>query len=136
MLVNQPYLNLEDIMKKIFLLFTLLMFAAGGSCFAAALSTDTITSATGLQVYGGVDAADAAGTTSVLLGKMSKGVNFRCNYSTTGYAAATKHSNGTKAYGSAYDSTAIYFQDVGLNGVIPALSSVGNGSFSDGWTSM
>ena len=123
-------------MKKIFILLALITFAASSSCFAAALGVDTITTTPGLQIYGGVNAADAAGTTSVLLGKMSKGVNFRCNYSVTGYAAATKHTNGTKAYGSAYDSTAIYFQDVGLAGTVPSLSSVGNGSFGAAWTAM
>jgi hypothetical protein len=123
-------------MKKIFLLLTVLIFAVSSSCFAAALAVNTITPTSGLQVYGGVDATDAGGTTSVLLGKMSKGVNFRCNYSTIGYAAATKHGNGTKAYGSAYDSTAIFFQDVGLTGTIPDLSSVGNGSFGAAWTAM
>jgi len=123
-------------MKKIFLLLTLITFAASTSCFAAALAADAITPATGLQIYGGVNATDAAGSTSVLLGKMSKGVNFRCNYSATGYAAATKHTSGTKSYGSAFDSTAIYFQDVGLAGTVPSLSSVGNGSFGAAWTAM
>ena len=123
-------------MKKTFILLTLLMFAASGSCFAAALNTNVSTTAPGLQVYGGVNAADAAGTTSVLLGKMSKGVNFRCAYSVTGYAASTKHTSGTKAYGSAFDSTAIYFQDVGLAGTVPSLDSVGNGSFGAAWTAM
>lgn len=123
-------------MKKIIVLLVLALFAICGTSFAAELGQDTVTSATGLQIYGGVNAADAAGGTSVLLGKMSKGVNFRAQYATSGYAIGTKHVSGTKSYGTAHDSTAIYFQDVGQAGAIPSLTAADNTSFGTAWTSM
>lgn len=123
-------------MKKILMLATLFTFVFAGSSFAALTSLAVNTaSGSGYQIYGGVDAADATSTSAVLLGKMSKGVSFTHNSNAGGYAAATKHSSGSKVYGTAHDSTAIYFQDVGT-GAIPELSAVGNSSFGDAWTSM
>ncbi len=124
-------------MKKIALLLAIMMFAACGSALAAgtALATNTITSTDGLQIYGGVDATDAARSDGVLLGKMSKGVYFRSAYGSTGFAAATKHTSGTKAYGTAYNSTAIRFSDIGT-AAIPSLGSADNGAFGSTWTSM
>jgi uncharacterized protein YcnI len=124
-------------MKKIVTLSMLFLMALSGQAFAEALADDTATTTDGLQIYGGVDAADAAANTSVLLGKMSKGVNFKHNSATTGFAAATKHISGSKTYGTAHNSTAIYFQDVGTGGAIPALSDANNDSFGGGgWTTM
>lgn len=128
-------------MKKILALALLFTFAACNVSFAAgtALPTNTITTNTGSQIYGGINQADADRDDAVLLGKMSKGVHFRCAFDGTaglGYSAATKHNSGSKAYGTAHDSTAIYFQDIGTAG-IPSLSAASNQAF-DGtaWTTM
>ncbi|OGR31003.1 MAG: hypothetical protein A2091_06575 [Desulfuromonadales bacterium GWD2_61_12] len=127
-------------MKKILVLSALLIFVTCNLSFAAALGsagTAAVTSTSGLQIYGGITATDAAGTASVLLGKMSKGVNFGANYTTTAYSLMTKHTSGTKAYGTAYNSTAIYFKEIGLTAIVAGdLPSEDQDSFSTGWTSM
>ena len=124
-------------MKKVTILIAVLILAASSSAFAVgtALVEDTITGTDGSSIYGGVDAADAARTDGVLLGKMSKGVNFRCNFDILGFAAATKHLSGSKAYGTAHNSTAIRFSDVGT-GAIPSLAFPDNGAFGATWTAM
>ena len=129
-------------MKKILALALLLTFAVCNVSFAdgTGLAADAITTNTGSMIYGGNDAADAARSDAVLLGKMSKGVHFRCNFDATdglGYAAATKHTSGSKAYGTAHDSTAIYFQDIGTAD-IPSVTSTtpGNDAFGTAWTTM
>ena len=124
-------------MKKIAFLIAIMLCATCSSALAAgaALASDAVTSTDGLQIYGGVDATDAARTDGVLLGKMSKGVNFRANYDNQGFAAATKHVSGTKAYGTAFNSTAIRFADIGTAD-IPSLSAADNGAFGNTWTNM
>jgi len=121
-------------MKKVLAFTAFIMFVTCGSGFAAALGQDTDCTA-GYSIYGGVDAAQAADP-GVLLGKMSKGVVFRAQYDDGGYAAGTKHGSGTKAYGTAHDSTAIYFQEVGQDGTIPSLDAADNTSFESNWTAM
>lgn len=124
-------------MKKIVVLSMLFLLAISGSAFAAALAAGA-DSAEGLSIFGGVDAADAAATSSVLLGKLSKGVIFQHNSEVTGYAIITKHTSGTKLYGTAHDSTAIRFKDVGVGAATgESLSTAGVGAFADGgWTTM
>ena len=94
-------------MKNIFVLAALLLtfvpncFAATGPVAAGNLDfTDT-----GLTLQGG---DTATGTTSVRIGKMSTGVSIAWFTSAGGYAIATQHKSGTKAYGTSYDSTSIF----------------------------
>jgi hypothetical protein len=131
-------------MKKIFALTILVAFLTCGVSLAAtptALTDNTVTGTPGLSIYGGVDAADAASDSAVLLGKMSKGVFFVGNVDTAvplgqGYAIATKHSSGSKQYGTAHDSTAIYFLDVGTT-ALGSLSAEDNTAFTaNSWTAM
>ncbi|MDG5469513.1 hypothetical protein P9J64_14375 [Deltaproteobacteria bacterium IMCC39524] len=127
-------------MKKIVFLTMVMILAVSGYAFAdgAALASNTVTTTDGMQIYGGVDAADAARTNGVLLGKMSKGVSFRSAYLVGGFSAATYHMSGSKSYGTAHNSTAIFFQDIGDQAAAGAwsLSSADNGAFGDAWTSM
>jgi hypothetical protein len=51
------------------------------------------------------------------------------------YAISTKHVSGSKAYGSASDSTAIYFQDTGSS-ALGTLTADTNSAFGAAWTSM
>lgn len=92
-------------MKKIIAITALVLFASVGIGFAATIGPTTA----GYSLYGGVVAADVAGTNGVLLGKSSKGVQFAANYVTTGYAIVSKHTSGSKGYGTSADSTAVYF---------------------------
>lgn len=94
-------------MKKILVLTTVLAFAAT-NCFAlasGATGTMTLTSDTGLELHG--DPATATADTA-LIGRMSTGVGVAWITNTAGYTLVTQHKSGTKAYGSSYDSTALY----------------------------
>jgi hypothetical protein len=141
--IYQHKLYVEDMMKKIFALMILVSFLTCGVSLAAptALNDNTVTTDSGWSIWGGVDGADAASDSAVLLGKMSKGVFFVGNVDTAvplgqGYAIATKHGSGSKQYGTAHDSTAIYFLDVGTTD-LGTLSDEDNKAFVDNsWTAM
>jgi hypothetical protein len=114
-------------MKKTIALVSLfLVFAV--PAFATELTIDTSKAGYVLQ------ATTPASTT---IAKLSKGVVIGSQYTGTGYAIDTYHLQGTKLYGTAYDSTAIYFKDVGANATVVApTSSVTSEAFGTGWTSM
>ncbi|TWJ19385.1 hypothetical protein [Geobacter argillaceus] len=121
-------------MKRIISLVALMLIVTSGSAFATAFATGaTDTNGTGETVYGGVDATTAAGTTAPVLGRLSKGVHFGAAFSATTYALTTKHSGGTKMYGTAQNSTAIYSQDATA---IAAPSTSDANAFATGWTAM
>jgi hypothetical protein len=129
---------LEDSMKRLLVLTAIFLFLACGSAFAAELTSGGVTPTDGLSVYGGPNATAAGtGAESILIGKNSKGVKFSAAYSTTGFAMVTKHNSGTRGFGTAHDSTAIFFQEVGVgDDNLPAPDTVGNENFSSGWTAM
>ena len=115
-------------MKKIFVITVLLMMVAG-SAFAATTTTSAGASLT---------ATDPA---TMTICTASKNVRLGVNYDDangTGYALSSYHTQGTKMYGTAFDSTQIFFQDVGANytGFAAPSSSVSLEAFSTGWTSM
>lgn len=121
-------------MKRIISLVALMLIVTSGSAFAAAFATGaTNTNGIGETVYGGVDTTTAAASTAPVLGRLSKGVHFGANYTNTTYAHATKHSGGTKMYGTAQNSTAIYSQDATA---IAAPSANNASAFQTGWTAM
>lgn len=95
-------------MKKIIVIAAVLVFLAP-NCFAAVSSSASasldLVNNTGLSLYG--DATTASSSTA-LIGKTSTGVGVAWQTSLNGYALMTQHKNGTKAYGSSYDSTAIF----------------------------
>jgi hypothetical protein len=98
-------------MKKIFIITVITLFAST-SAYAASGTSNTMVltdkTTTGLTLYG--DSTTASATTA-LIGKTSTGVGLGINTSAIGYALVTQHLNGTKAYGSSYDSTSIYAED-------------------------
>jgi hypothetical protein len=111
-------------MKKIMVITAMLLLVAS-SAFAGTTITmaSTLTkAATGKTLYGASTGAASASTS--LIGKNSTGVGVGvfCNASGTGYSLITQHLNGTKAYGSSYDSTAIF--SVNVNTVGTALKAV------------
>ena len=84
---------------------------------------------------------NATAPAATLIAKTSKGVRIGVNYDATnglGYALSTFHIQGTKVFGTAYDSTALYFQDVGAGYTAFAApaSSVTTAAFGTGWTAM
>ena len=105
-------------MKKIAIITIVLLFAAS-SAFAGVSITmaSTLTkAATGKTVYGAT--TGTATTSDALIGKTSTGVGvgMLCNTSGTGYSLVTQHMNGSKAYGSSYDSTSLFSKDVATKG--------------------
>jgi opacity protein-like surface antigen len=128
-------------MKKIVLLTALVMLYAS-SAFASASAT-TLTLANGMalagnSVYGAKGAGTTASTSSPLIGKTSTGVGMGYSTAPAGYALATQHKNGTKAYGSSFDSTSIYSKDVVTVGTGEAITfTTGVDSFpTSSWSSM
>ena len=94
-------------MKKILMMTAVLVFAATTS-FAAVSSTTSNAldfDNTGLTMHADDTTADAD---SAVIGRASTGVSVGWMTDANGYALLTQHKNGTKAYATSYDSTAIY----------------------------
>ena len=122
-------------MKKILVLTALALSVTA----AAYAGTDTITLSTtntGLSVYG--DKAATALITSPLIGKTSSGVGIgMATNPTGGYGLVTQHKSGTKAFGSAYDSTSIYTKDVATVGTpVTVTITTGSSTFDSTWTTL
>ena len=121
--------------KLIFLIIITLCFSA--TAFAVTTPADTgASSIDGETLYGATPA-------NLDIAKSSKGVYFGWSTGSTGYAIATYHKSGTKVYGTAYDSTALYFQDVGTlvtanigTTITPSDSSSDTAFPDDVWTEM
>lgn len=123
-------------MKKVIAFTACLVVLSAGSSMAAALASGAVTPTDGYQIFGGINATDAASnTTSTMIGKLSKGVKLGVNYSATGYAHDTKHGSGNTAYGTSNDATAIYKSEIGLATPLTAPSSPDVSSFAT-WTPM
>jgi hypothetical protein len=115
-------------MKKLILL-TIIALSMSSPAFA------TATAASGVSDD---DAQILRATVPATLdiGRASKGVLYGWTTSATGYALNTYHEQGTKFYGTAYDSTAIYFTDVGTAATLEAPSSSVTTEAFAGWTTM
>lgn len=126
-------------MKKISILAVLLFTMVSGSAFASAFTSGSLTGSTastsGKSFFGGLSATVAAGTTSVLIGKLSNGVNASVAYTVAGYAMAAKHISGTFAFGTSFDSTAIYKTELTVTTACPTLTAPDTTGFAT-WTAM
>ena len=132
-------------MRKVIILNILALFVAS-SAFAtesaATAGIDFTTPATGLSLWGSSAAVSvttnvpAAGT--ILIGKNSTGVGTGWNTSGLGYAIETQHISGSKAFGTSYDSSAIYQIDVTKGTAVSTSgpSATDSSSFASGWTTM
>lgn len=116
-------------MKK---LMILMVFCLGFSTSAFAVTAAT---ANGVGTVGGETLA-ATAPAALDIGRASKGVVFGWNTAATGYSINTYHLQGTKFYGTSYDSTALYFDDVGTGATLEAPSSSVAEEAFDGWTTM
>lgn len=94
-------------MKKILILTAVLVLSATFSFAAGGTSAtgDIDFSATGQDLTG--DPATATADTA-LIGRCSTGVDVGWSTDVNGYALMTQHKSGTKAYGTSYDSTALF----------------------------
>lgn len=123
-------------MKKILVITAAISLAFSGSAMAAALASGSVTASDGLQIYGGISAADAAdANTSTLIGKTSKGVKAGVNFTSTQYALNTKHNSGNTAYGTSNEATAIYKSEIGLTTALTAPTAADVSAFAT-WTAM
>lgn len=100
-------------LRKMSFMTAIALFVAS-SAFAASnagpATSDAMTAATGgKSLYG--DKTTAAATTA-LIGKSSTGAAVSVYSTALGYGLTTQHVNGTKAFGTSHDSTAIYSIDV------------------------
>jgi hypothetical protein len=105
-------------MKKITIFVAISLFAASSAFASGDISMDSnlVTSTkTGLSVYAAKTGVTAA-TGVNLIGKTSTGVGVGIKSTTVGYAVVTQHKNGTKAFGSSFDSTSIYSAPVSTVG--------------------
>jgi hypothetical protein len=117
-------------MKKYFVLLVAFLALTAGNAFAAA----TIAVDANPDTGGGTLSADAPATAAIA--KMSKGVMVTARTSLTGYSLYTAHLNGSKAYGSAHDSTAIYNQEIADPGALATPGLVGEEEFATNWTAL
>lgn len=134
-------------MKNV-LVLTMLLLSFAGSAFAdgTAVSTnqligDATAGTGGMAVYGGVDATSAALATANPLVRMSTGVQAVVNFTAAthlSYALITKHVSGSKYFGTANDSTNIYWKQDVKGNLDPAKagSGVDNSNFTTAgaWT--
>jgi hypothetical protein len=129
-------------MKKIIIITSMLILVASSS-FAAISSGNTgdmSMDSVGLTLYGASTGVTASSSTAQI-GKTSTGVSVGWATNVNGYALVTQHKSGTKAYGSSYDSTAL-FQTIadGTPGTVILAKPAGTDTVSftsaNGWKSM
>ncbi len=117
-------------MKQLILLI-IISLSVSTSAFATATTPTGVSDVEGQSMR-------ATAPAELLIGKASKGVLFGWRTAATGYSISTYHTSGTKSYGTSYDSTALYFSDIGENqaGTFAApSSSVAEEAFA-GWNEM
>jgi hypothetical protein len=124
-------------MKKIIALVALSLMVAG-QAFAAdnvGLNLDT----NGKSLYGEKIGATAAAT-SPLIGKTSTGVALGAKTGPQGYAMVTQHKSGSRSFGTAFNSTSVFYIDVtvGTTNSTNAITtpSATDSSIFGAWTSM
>jgi hypothetical protein len=136
-------------MRKVIIINLLALFVASAAFAESAITSGTsaainfTTPATGLSVYGAaalpvVNSPNAPAAGTVLIGKNSTGCGTGWNTSTTAYAIETQHIQGSKAFGTSYDSTAIYQIDVSKGTPVDTAgpTTSDSGAFATNWTTM
>jgi hypothetical protein len=113
-------------MKKT-LLMTALLLAASTSAFAVTSLTNGGVAGSGATIYG-----SATATNPVV--KLSTGVFGSVAYNTSAYSIYTKHSKGSKIFGTANDSTSIYWKAVAAGDLATQGTTSGNIAFDSSWT--
>jgi len=118
-------------MKKIVVITALMLLASTAAFAGTTVKMDLTDKAnTGLTLTG----AENSTASYQLIGKTSTGVGLAMITDPQGYSLATQHMNGTKEFGSSYDSTSIYATDVATVGtpVVATLTATDTTNF-DGW---
>ncbi len=118
-------------MKKYFVLFIVMLALTAGSAFAA--GSATLNKGANPDTGGGTLVAESPAIATI--SKMSKGVFVTANTTLLGYTLFTPHLNGSKAYGSAHDSTALYTQEIDPADIV-APTAYGQVEFATLWTAL
>ena len=111
-------------------LFVVSFTAVSISPFAAA------TALTSGSTSSGTPGAEIQATDGQTISNLSSNVVLGATYNTATYALNTYHTSGTKAYGTAYDSTSIYFDEIGVGATLSAPSADDSTAFASGYTEM
>lgn len=115
-------------MKKLIITCLLVVAAATSSFAATNAAVDYANAGKTLQETGG---------TAATLGRLSQKVGIAWQVSTGGYALITQHQLGVKAFGTAFDGTAINWETVVKGSTTAAPATINIGSVSGaGWTVM
>lgn len=107
-------------MRKLILSGILSLFAASAA-FSADVGASIDFDKAGLQVRG----VNADGDKQNI-GKLSNGVSLAAYTSDVGYVLVTQHKSGVKAYGTSFDSTAIFSHDVDKNKALTGVTLDGD----------
>jgi len=124
-------------MRKVIVALLLVAFSVTTS-FAA----DLAASSTGVFADAGKtifpNALGVATASPTAVGKLSTGVYFSWNTTTTAYAIKTQHNSGTRAFGTSSDSTAITWKTVGKGADLaaPAGTSISELMAEGSWSIM
>ncbi|GAC1447298.1 MAG: hypothetical protein PVSMB11_08600 [Desulfuromonadaceae bacterium] len=123
-------------MKKIIIIVAFSLFAAGQAFAAGATGTMSLAT-TGKALYG--DKTTATVNTT-LIGKTSTGVGLGVSSGPVGYAMLSQHKSGTREFGTAYNSTSVFYVDIAAANIGTPFLTVPGASdasvFATGWTSM
>jgi len=117
---------------KITVAIIALLLGIGSSAFA--LTTAEFSSNTRTEKGASIAGSKVSGGSFTMLGKLSTGVTAKIKFDPTAYALSTKHTSGNKVFGTANDSTAIFFTTVSTDTIEDLLKS-DNTAFNS-WTSM
>lgn len=114
-------------MKKLTVILTIISLLSLAASSAFATAAGTVFTATGVAVTG-----TKTGGIAQALGTLSTNVVISVFWSTSSFAAATRHTNGSKSFGTSSTATNIFSKD---STSLTALTAVDTADFS-GWTSM
>ena len=124
-------------MKKILILTAFALSVTSASYAGVTISLQTTMADPGKAIF----AMKATGTTatnaSPLIGKCSSGVGIGMKTDPSGYALITQHKSGTKAFGSAFDSTSLYVHDETTGAYDTTTIGTGSTTFADAaWSTL
>ena len=94
-----------------FVLITFSMFVSTGFAANSGVSSALVITDDGLEMHA-TDTKGGSSATSPMIGKCSTGVGIGWVTDTAGYALATQHKSGSKAYATSFDSTSLFSKDV------------------------
>lgn len=115
-----------------FLIAVVFVLASSSFVFAGGTVTAAFTDG-GKALYGGDSTvATPAEGAGIYIAKTSNGIALSVASNANGYAISTQHQNGTKAFATNFDSTAIYSEDVATVGTIEQqVTKTDTSEFSD-----